>query len=177
MSRPATVNVNSGNQGWDDRMDDNFHILTTAPLPIFESAAITTLAALETAYPAAAHDRCFIWINLTTYGYTLCVSNGTAWVTFGDKRPIRSTTVNITQLITDKFVRFSGAGSNTYAFLAVSAWPGSTVEIRNDTATALLLDPNASELINGSATSLSLPAGSTARVYNDGTVLYCSVST
>lgn len=179
MARPATVDINAGNQGWDGRMDDNFDIITEAPLPIYESAAITSLAALETAFPAAAHDRCFAWINLTTYGYTLCVSNGTAWVTYGeDRRPIRGATGTISQLITDRFVRFTGAGAFDYDFLAVASWPGRTVEVRNDTAGAVNLDPNGSETINGggAGVALALAAGSTARIYNDGTALYAAVS-
>ena len=177
MARPATGAINSGNQGWDGEVDDNFDILANAPLPTYESAAITSLAALETAFPAAAHDRCFAWINLTTYGYTLCWSNGTAWITYGiEKRPMRTSTVTTSQVITDKFVRFTGAGTVDYDFLAAASWAGVTVEVRNDTAGVVSLDPNASENINGSSTSLALAAGSTARIYSDGSALFASIS-
>lgn len=180
MARPATTPINSGNQGWDGEIDDNFDILALAPLPIFEDGAITTLAALETAYPAAAHDRCVVWVNLTTYGYTLCWSNGTAWITYGmDKRPERTNTVTISQLITDKFVRLTGAGTIDYDFLAAASWAGHTVEVRNDTAGVVSLDPNGTEQINtgGAGVALSLPAGSTARIYSNGSALYASIST
>lgn len=180
MTRPSIVGINSGNQGWDGAMDDNFDVLAEGPLPIYESAAITSLTALETAFPAAAHDRCFAWINLTTYGYTLCYSNGAAWGTYGtERRPVRSSSVTITQLITDRFVRFTGAGTVDYDFLAVASWPGMTVEVRNDTSGVVSLDPNGSETINGggAGVALSLPAGSTARIYNDGAALYAAIST
>jgi len=180
MARPAPVPINNANQGWDATVDDNFDILANAPLPIHEDAAITTLAALETAFPAAAHDRCFIWINLTTFGYTLCYSNGAAWITFGvERRPIRSSSATTTQLITDKFVRFTGAGAVDYDFLAVASWPGMTVEVRNDSAGIVNLDPNGSETINGggAGVALALAAGGTARIYNDGTTLYAAIST
>ncbi len=179
MTRPATVPINSGNQGWDGDMDDNFDVVANAPLPIHEDAAITTLAALQTAFPAAAHDRCFIWINLTTYGYTLCWSNGTSWITYGmEKRPVRVSSVTTSQVITDKFVRFTGAGTVDYDFLAAASWPGGTVEVRNDTSGAVALDPNGTETINGggAGTPLSLAAGSTARIYSDGSALYASVA-
>jgi hypothetical protein len=178
MSRPTLTPISSGNNGWDGNIDDDFDILADAPIPIKERTDIATLAALETAYPAAAHDRCFIWINLTTFGMTLCWSNGTAWITFGmEKRPVRTSSVTTSQVITDKFVRFTGAGTVDYDFLTANAWAGVTVEVRNDTAAIVSLDPNGSENINGSSTSLSLAAGSTARIYSDGTALYASIAT
>lgn len=179
MARPTTVPINSGNQGWDGDMDDNFDVIVDGPLPIKERTDIVTLAALEAAYPAAAHDRCFIWINLTTYGMTLCWSNGTAWITFGcEKRPIRSVSVTVSQLITDKLVRFTGAGAVDYDFLAAASWAGVTVELRNDSAGIVNLDPNGSETINGggAGVALALAAGSTARIFSDGAALYASVA-
>lgn len=176
MARPAITQIQSGNQGWDGVLNDDLDILTDAPIPIPEDASITSLAALQTAYPAASYDRCFIWINLTTYGMTLCWSNGAAWITYGtDKRPIRSVSITTAQLITDKFVRFTGAGSVDYDFLTVSAWAGHTVTIRNDSSAAINLDPNGTELINGSSGSLSLAVSSTAVVYNDGAFLYAGI--
>lgn len=178
MARPSYQDIESGTNGWDGRMDDNFDVAGSAPIPIHESAAITTLAALESAFPSSAHDRCFIWINLTTFGYTLCWSDGAQWLIYGaDKRAIRSSSATTTQLITDQFVQFTGAGTVDYDFLAVASWPGKTVEVRNDSSGVVSLDPNSTELINGSSTSLSLPAGSTARIYNDGTALYAAIST
>lgn len=179
MARPTIVPINSGNQGWDDRIDDDLDVITAAPIPIFESAAITSLAGLETVYPAAAHDRCLIWINLTTYGYTLCWSNGAAWIPFGDeRRPKTQLSATTTQVVSDKFVRFTGAGSVDYDFLASAAWAGQTVEVRNDSAATINLDPNGSETINGggAGSPLVLAVGSTARVYSDGAALFASVA-
>lgn len=179
MARPSPTPINSGNQGWDGEIDDNFDILSDAPIPIKERSDITSLALLEMAYPAASHDRCFIWANLTTYGYTLCWSNGTAWITYGsEKRPIRTSTVTISQLITDKLVRFTGAGAIDYDFLAAASWPGVEVIIRNDTAGVVNLDPNGSETINGggAGVALALAAGSTARAFSDGSALFASVA-
>jgi len=171
MARPTPVSINSGNQGWDGDMDDNFDILTQAPFPIYESASITSLATLQSTFPAAAYDRCFIWINLTTYGYTLCWSNGTSWVTYGtEKRPLRSSAVTISQLITDKVVRFTGT-TNTYNLLAAASWAGITVEGRNDGSGNLTIDPSGAETINGAAT-LVIAAGGTFKIYSDGSAVY-----
>lgn len=171
MARPAPANVSSGTQGWDVDIDDNFDILTVSPIPIPQDAAITTLAALEAAYPAASYDRCMIWINLTTYGYTLCWSNGTAWITYGtEKRPLRSSATTISQLITDKVVRFTGT-TNTYNLLAAASWAGMTVQGRNDGSGNLTIDPSGAETINGAAT-LTVAAGATFSIYSDGTAVY-----
>jgi len=180
MARPALTPISSGTQGWDGDIDDNFDVLADSPIPIPEDTGIVSLAALEAAYAASSYDRCLIWINLTTYGMTLCYSNGTAWITYGvERRPLRALTATTTQAITDKFVRYTGAGSVDYDFLAAASWVGMTVEVRNDSGAAINLDPNGTETINGggAGVALSLPVGSTARIYSDGTALYAAVST
>lgn len=178
MARPARISIPSETASWDGELEDNLAILFDAPLPIHEDAAFTTLALLQSSFPAANYARCFVWANLTTFGYCLVYSDGAAWIVYGgERRPLRALTGSASQLITDKFVRFSGAGPYTYSFLTASAWAGMTVEVRNDAVLAGVLDPNSTELINGSATSLALPAGSTARIYSDGTVLYAAIST
>jgi hypothetical protein len=176
MARPALTPISSGAQGWDGDIDDNFDVLADAPLPVKERSDITSLTALQTAYPANSYDRCAIWINHATYGYVLCWSDGTNWRFYGDqKRAKRELTGTTTQAITDQFVRYSGAGSVDYDFLAAASWAGCTVEIRNDAGAAINLDPNGTENINGSSTSLSLAVGSTARVYSDGTALWAAI--
>ena len=176
MTRPTLTPVTSGAQGWDGFIDDNFDVLADAPLPVKERSDITSLASLETAYPAAAHDRCIIWINLTTFGYTLCWSNGTSWIPYGnEKRPKTESAVTLAQTIQHKFVRFTGAGTVDYDFLAAASWAGVTVTVRNDTSGTVSLDPNGSENINGSSSSLALAAGSTATVYSDGSALFASI--
>ncbi len=170
MARPALTPINNGNQGWDSDLDDNFEMLTVTPIPLPESA-LTSLASLQSTYPAAAYDRCLIWINLTTYGYTLCWSNGTSWVTLGfEKRPLRSSAATISQLITDKVVRFTGT-TNTYNLLAAASWAGITVDGRNDGSGNLTIDPSGAETINGAAT-LVVAAGAAFRIYSDGTAVY-----
>jgi len=177
MTRPLRLTINSQLAAWDAPLNTDFAQLYNQPIPIYENAAFTSLALLDSTFAASAFDRCLAWINLTTFGWTLCYSNGLAWIPFGDeKRPLRAATGTVTQIISDKFVRFTGAGGFDYDFLTASAWAGMTVEIRNDCAAAINLDPNAAELINGAAASLVLAVGSTARAYSDGTALYASVS-
>jgi len=178
MARPLKLDIDSGVQGWDAKVDTNDEVLFNAPIPIHEDATITSLPDLQTDFPAAEYDRCFIWINLTTYGMTLCYSNGTAWLVFGEeKQQEAALTLTTTQLITDQFVHYTGAGAVDYDFLAAASWAGKSVTVRNDASLAINLDPSGAEQINGGGAGvpLSLAVGETARVYSNGTALFAGI--
>lgn len=175
MARPSYVDIASGNQGWDGRMDDNFDIAGSAPIPIYENAGLTESNVTGT-FPPAQYDRCFVWVNHSVIGYTLYWSDGAAWIPYGVERmPERALSATTSQAASDKFVRFTGAGAFDYDFLAVASWKGRTVWVRNDCTAAINLDPNGAELINGSSTSISLATGKTAMVYNSGSALYAGI--
>lgn len=172
MSRPLPVNISSLGAAWDSDVDGNFDKTFTQPFPIHESASLTE-ANVQSTFPAASFDRCLVWVNHSVIGYTLYWSNGASWIPYGsEKRTIRTSSTTTSQVITDKVVRFTGAGAVDYDFLTASAWAGVSVTVRNDAALAINLDPNSTELINGSATSLALAAGASATIYSDGTSLY-----
>lgn len=175
MARPVYVDIASGNNGWDGRMDDNFDVAGSAPMPIHESASLTE-SNLEATFPAAQYDRCVVWVNHSIVGYALYWSDGTSWIPYGSERmPKREVSATTTQLAADKWVRFTGAGSVDYDFLAVASWKGRTVYIRNDSSGNVNLDPNGTENINGSSTSLVLATTKTAVVYNDGSALFAGI--
>lgn len=175
MSRPIKVDILSGVQGWDGDVDDNFEVLFDAPIPLPQPASLTE-SNLQSTYPAASFDRCVVWVNHSVVGYTLYWSDGTGWIpVVGIRSPKRQSSVTITQLREDVFVRFTGAGVVDYDFLTASAWAGRTVVIRNDSVGMVSLDPNASELINGVSGSLVLMPTKTAHVYSDGTELFAAI--
>jgi hypothetical protein len=70
MARPGTTPIQSSQQAWDATTNDNFDVLTLAPLPVVEFA---NLAALP---PANSYDRC---IAALTDG-SLWISDGSAGV-------------------------------------------------------------------------------------------------
>lgn len=82
MAKPATTDIDSEAQNWETTVNDNFGAFEDGPVPIYENAA-TSLAALETAKPAASYDRCLCFFNDSTLGWTLARSNGTAWKIIG----------------------------------------------------------------------------------------------
>ena len=175
MSRPVRIPINSGTQGWDGKIDDDLILILDAPLPLPQPTSLTE-SNLQSTYPAASFDRCVVWVNHSVVGYTLYWSDGTGWIPIqGIRAPQTSLTGTTTQVRADVWVRFTGAGSFDYDFLTASAWAGRSVIVRNDCSAAINLDPNGSELINGSSTSLSLAAGSTATIRSDGTALYASI--
>jgi hypothetical protein len=172
MARPLKTTVSSQLAAWDAPVDANFTKIMQAPFPIHENASLTE-ANLQTTFPAASHDRCAVWVNHSVIGYTLYVSDGATWIPYGtERRPKRSVGATTTQVVSDKIVRFTGAGAFDYDFLTASAWKGQSVTIINDTSGNVNLDPNSTELIDGSSTSQVLAAGGRKTIYSDGTDLY-----
>lgn len=78
MARPGKNDIDSGIQGWDGKIDDNDEALFNAPIPIHEHTGDES--DLESTFAAAAHDRCAVWVDHTTLGWSLYVSDGTNWV-------------------------------------------------------------------------------------------------
>ena len=178
MSRPLNIPINDGVNDWDALINDNLEIILDGPFPIHEDAALTE-SNLQSTFPAASFDRCLVWVNHSVVGRTLYWSDGTAWIPVqGVRLPQTSLTATTTQVRGDVWVRFTGAGSVDYDFLAAADWAGREITIRNDSGAAINLDPNGSETINGggAGVALSLAAGSTARVRSDGTALFASIS-
>ena len=77
MARPIKNDIDSGIQSWDGKIDDNDEALFNGPLPIHEHTGDET--DLAATFAAAAYDRCVVMVDDTTYGWTLFVSDGTAW--------------------------------------------------------------------------------------------------
>lgn len=178
MSRPLKIPIGSGTNDWDALLNDDLDILFDGPLPIHASASLTE-SNVESTFPAAQHDRCLVWVNHSVVGYTLYWSDGTGWIPVkGVRQPQTNLTATTTQLRADVRVRYTGAGSVDYDFLAAASWAGRTVEIRNDAGATINLDPDGSETINGGGAGapLVLAVGSTARVYSTGTALLADVS-
>lgn len=177
MARPTRISIDDGVNDWDALINDNLAILFDAPLPISALASVTE-ANVETNFPAASYDRCVVWVNHSVVGYTLYWSDGTAWIPLSARQPQTNLTATTTQVRGDVRVRYTGAGSVDYDFLAAASWAGRTITIRNDAGATINLDPNGSETINGggAGSPLVLAVGSTARVYSTGTALFADVS-
>lgn len=78
MARPSKQDIDSGVQNWDGKIDDNDEIILNAPLPIHEHTGDET--DLASTFAPALYDRCSVWVDHTTHGWSLYVSDGTAWV-------------------------------------------------------------------------------------------------
>lgn len=78
MARPTKNDINSGIQNWDGKIDDNDEVLFNGPIPIHEHVGDET--DLEATFPAALYDRCHVMVNHTSHGWSLYVSDGSAWV-------------------------------------------------------------------------------------------------
>lgn len=177
MARPTRIPIDDGVNDWDALINDNLEAIFDGPLPVHASASLTE-ANVESTFPAASYDRCIVWVNHSVVGYTLYWSDGTSWIPLGAREPSTNLTATTTQVRADVRVRYTGAGSVDYDFLAAASWAGRTVVIRNDAGASINLDPNGSETINGggAGSPLVLAVGSTARVYSTGTALFADIS-
>lgn len=78
MARPTRIAILNGNQGWDGSLETNLQNVFDRPFPTDEHSGDES--DLESTFPAASYDRCSIWVNHSTLGWSLYVSDGTAWV-------------------------------------------------------------------------------------------------
>lgn len=180
MARPTKLDINSGIQGWDGKIDDNDEAIFNAPFPIHEHTGDQT--DLESTFPAASYDRCMVWVDHTALGWTLYVSDGSSWVIFD---PTRKEYFNLTATTSmaavhrGAFVRFTSTGTVDFDLEPAANWRNQTVLVRNDKSSGTLnLDPNGSENINGvSGGPLVVAAGATAMVYSTGSEVFVSFMT
>jgi len=168
MARPTRIPIDDGVNDWDALLNDDLAILLDAPLPLPEPAGLTE-SNLQSTYPAASYAECIVWVNHSVVGKTLYYSDGTDWIPLpnGPRSPERSISATTTQAAADVRIRIT-SGTVTLNLLAVASWKGRTLVVRNDSGNNATLDPNGAETINGAAT-LTLPTGSTAVLYDNGT--------
>lgn len=112
MARPLKNDIDSGIQNWDGKIDDNDEALFNAPIPIHEHAGDET--DLASTFAVASYDRCAVWVNDTTHGWSLYVSDGTNWVRMlsVDSRPAIAELTNSNGTGNDAIVAVSGSGDD-----------------------------------------------------------------
>lgn len=83
MSRPVPVGVSAGLEAWDAELQKDLDIIFESPIPLYEHN--NTLADLTTNYPPGNYDRCLCFVNDTTVGWALAISDGTNWILQGQQ--------------------------------------------------------------------------------------------
>jgi hypothetical protein len=77
MARPEYSELQNGVAAWDAVVNGNFEKVFANPYPIPLHSGDE--ADLEATYPAASHDKCWIYVNHTVYGWTIYESDGASW--------------------------------------------------------------------------------------------------
>lgn len=174
MARPLKLDIDSGIQNWDGKIDDNFEVLFDGPLPMHASATLTE-ANLASSFPPASYDRCLVWVNHTVYGYLLYVSDGSVWRPYGHDRRITTAVAGATSLNgREQVVLLSGSPPYTVTLPAAANWKGKTIVFKLLVAGGTVtLDGNGAETIDGALTYTGLNA-QYARVtlFSDGTAIH-----
>lgn len=176
MARPTKNDIDSGIQGWDGKMDDNFEVLFNAPLPIHEH--VGDESDLQATFPAAAYDRAIVWVDHTVHGFILMTSNGTSWMILPQERDFNSLSSTTSQTVAHGFITFTGTGTVDYDLLPAADWSGRTILVRNDKSSGTLnIDPNGSEVINNESggASVSPGVGETIMLFSTGTKVFASI--
>lgn len=168
MSRPLRTTIASGTQAWDGRMDDNLIKVFDQPIPVHEHTGDET--DLEATFPAAAYDRCAVWVDHTTEGFTLYVSDGTNWQPRdGGKQVVETVTGASTLGVEAQVVLQGGSLPYTTELPTAASMRGRTVTFKQTGAGTWTVDGNGAEQIDGGA-SITLTAAQQARqLFSDGT--------
>lgn len=77
MARPERVAIQNGVASWDAVANDNFINLFDVPRPIPLHSGDES--DLESTYPAASYDKCWIYVDHTVDGWTIYESDGSSW--------------------------------------------------------------------------------------------------
>lgn len=171
MARPLRIPIDSGVQGWDGSMDDDFTLILDAPLPIHESASLTE-SNIQSTFAAASYDRCVVWVNHSVYGYTLYRSDGTNWIPFDPVRSIsRSTTGDVTFTSAEpaSIILVGNTLPDTHTLPTAASMAGRTMIFKTLFAGTLTIDGNASETIDGATTQTITTQYGVLRLFSDGT--------
>lgn len=170
MARPATVPINSGNQGWDGRIDDDFDILANGPIPLYENASLTE-STLASTFPAASYSECLVWVNHTTLGYTLYRSDGTNWHPFDPQRRLSRNVTALETLTTAEpcfLITASGTLPYTLTLPAASAFAGRTIAFKTLVAGTLTIARAGGDTIDGATTQTITVQYGVLRIYSNG---------
>jgi hypothetical protein len=173
MARPTHAGILSGTQGWDGDIDDNFDIAFDAPYPVHEHTGDES--DLNATFAASSHDRCLVWVDHTTLGWTLYWSDGSNWRPFSHE--VRDFT-NITGIATlsgrERVVLLAGSPAYTVTLAPAADWAGETVDFKLTVGGGTVtLDGSGAETIDGAATYTGLSTQyDTVRLYSDGTNIH-----
>lgn len=77
MARPSRDTIQSGVNGWDASVNDNFTRTFDRPIAIHEH--VGDESDLASTFPAASYDNCLVWVNHTVDGWTPYHSDGSTW--------------------------------------------------------------------------------------------------
>ena len=157
MARPALTTIVSQTAGWDAFVSGNFSKLASAPIPIYESASLTE-ANLQATFPAAAHDRCMVWVNHSTLGYVLYQSDGAAWRFFDPRKTAeKAVTGGVTLTSADgRVVKASGTLPYTLTLPLASTMKGEIMRFKTLVTGTLTIARQSTDTIDGSATSQTI---------------------
>jgi hypothetical protein len=174
MARPTLTTIDQGLEGWDAFVQADFDLLTGAPFPIYENAALTESTIVAT-FPPASYDRCLVWVNHSVYGYTLYRCDGTNWKSFDPQRRLErnvTTTTTLTTAEVADIITVSGTLPYTINLPTATSMHGRTMVFKTLVAGTVTLDGSGAETIDGAATATITSQYGVLRLFCNGTTWY-----
>lgn len=169
MSKPTRIVVQNGLNGWDADVNSNHQLTLDAPFPLFKHAGDQT--DLQSAFPAASHDDCFVWVTHTVLGLTLYHSEGGTWRITQLRQNVRNLAGAAGLAVDDQVVLCAnGGGAYNVTLPAPGSAAGRTYRIKRTGATDIVtVVPNGAETIDGAANYALSAQYDGADFYSDGT--------
>lgn len=168
MTRYARKVVNSAENAWDGKVNDNDLNVFDRPIPLHVHTGDQT--DLQSTFAAASFDQCLVWVDHTVIGQTLYFSDGGTWFIYQPKRAIRAVSGATTLLDTDQVIDVDASTAYTITLMTAASYAGRTLVVKITTgANTITLDGSGAETIDGATTFALQGTPESVTLYCTGT--------
>lgn len=176
MAKPSRENVQSGLNGWEGSINNNFVKLFDRPVPVFLHTGDET--DLETGFPAAGYEEALCVVNHTTLGLTLYLvdknhpSGSAKWIPLGAYLSNPPVVANTSQTLDwdARQVISNPGGPITLTLRPAGQVPGKVINVKNVSTNTVTL--SAASNIDGAVSYPISVQYQSVTLYSDGSTYH-----
>ena len=178
MARPTFADIAANSNGWDAAFNQLKDGMVQKPYAMHLHTGDES--DLESTFPAAAYEQCFVLVDHTVLGKTLYFSadvGGTpTWVPYSSvqKELVTSIVGAHTQTRADRRIHAGGTYPYQISLLPAAQWAGETILVKALSTGTLTVAANGAELIDGAASFPLTVQYSAFYFYSDGSTIHVS---